>query len=88
MQELLLSVYSGNIGAVLEAGVKGQKSQCTSSKQSCGNSGSLESNTMSSHVKRPVPMKACGDVKTRIKTLIIKTIARWQVSYNIDYLLR
>lgn len=32
-QELLLSVYSGNIGAVLEAGVKGQKSQCTSSKQ-------------------------------------------------------
>lgn len=61
-QDLLLSVYSGNIGAVLEAGVKGQKSQCTSSKQSHGNSGSLESSTMSSHVKRSVPMKACGDV--------------------------
>lgn len=26
-QELLLSAFSGNIGAVLEAGVKGQKSQ-------------------------------------------------------------
>lgn len=46
------------------------------------------SSTMSSHVKRPVPMKACRDVKTRIKTLTIKTIARWQVSYNTDYLLR
>lgn len=61
-QELLFSVFSGNIGAVLEAGVKGEKSQCTSSKQSHGNSGSLKSSTMSSHVKRPVPRKACGDV--------------------------
>ena len=85
MQELLLSVYSGNIGAVLEAGgVKGQKSQCTSSVVTLAH----ESSTMSSHVKRPVPMKACGNVKTQIKTLTIKTIARWQVSYNTDYLLR